>query len=129
MLIALVREEEGVLPVLPKGRREGTETLEQAAIREIEEEAGLTDLMLLAKLGAQQRQDYDKTCWKIIYYFLFLTTQVQGAPTDPHRPYAMEWHDLRALPEMFWPEQRQLMVSNAALIEREVRAKHARPVL
>ena len=125
VLVALVRERPGALPVLPKGHREYGESLEQAAIREIEEEAGITDLTLLANLGEQERMDYAKTSWKTIHYFLYFTQQALGDPTDPHKAYEVEWHDLHALPDMFWPEQRELISSNTVFIEQAARRKHA----
>ena len=121
ILVAMVREQRNSAPVLPKGSVEPGETLEQAASREIEEEAGLTDLTLLANLGALERLDFDRSNWKTIHYFLFVTGQAQGKPTDKHKTYEVEWHDLHALPAMFWPEQRALVEANKALIERLIR--------
>ncbi|NUM76784.1 NUDIX domain-containing protein [candidate division KSB1 bacterium] len=98
--------------VLPKGRVDPGETLEQAARREIAEEAGLTRLTLLDFLGTRERLDYDKRAWKKIHYFLFLTDQSNGRPTDPQHESEVKWFFLDELPEMFWPEQRQLMEEN-----------------
>jgi 8-oxo-dGTP pyrophosphatase MutT (NUDIX family) len=114
--IALVKE--GGLPhyVLPKGHVESGETLEQAAFREIHEEAGLSDLTLLTYLGAQERLSYSKNTWKVIHYFLFLTHQIEGVPTDPHRDYKLKWVHIEELPTMFWPEQKTLIELNRAQI-------------
>jgi len=54
LLVALVRERDFLDYVLPKGGVEPGETLEQAARREIEEEASLHELQLLGKLGQCQ---------------------------------------------------------------------------
>lgn len=98
--------------VLPKGRVDPGETLEQAARREIAEEAGLTRLTLLDFLGTRERLDYDRRAWKRIHYFLFLTDQSNGRPTDPLHEGEVKWFPLDELPEMLWPEQRQLMEEN-----------------
>ncbi len=98
--------------VLPKGRVGPGETLEQVERREIAEEAGLTQLTLLNFLGTRERPDYDKRAWRRIHYFLFLTDQSNGRPTDPRHEGEAKWFPLDELPEMFWPEQRQLMEEN-----------------
>lgn len=108
-LVALVREGPRTGYVLPKGHLEEGETLEQAARREILEEAGLADITLIEKLGALERLDYFKTAWKVIHYFLFCANALGGKPTDPNRDYIVNWFSLDDLPPMFWPEQRALL--------------------
>ncbi len=108
--------------ILPKGGVKKKETLEQAAAREIEEEAGLTDLHLVDLLGTRERLDFEKTKWITTHYFLYVTTQVRGVPTDRHHAYEVRWFPLEDLPEIFWPEQRELIESNRILIETKVRA-------
>jgi hypothetical protein len=41
---------------------------------------------------------------------LFLTSQREAHPTDPDHDYACEWFPLDALPDFFWPEQRNLVL-------------------
>jgi len=98
--------------VVPKGGIEPGETPEEAAIREVAEEAGLFELEPLGKLGVCERSDYERTCWKIIHYFLFHTTQIDAVPLDIENHPAMGWFNIDALPELFWPEQRALIERN-----------------
>ena len=109
ILVALVRSGQKKQYVLPKGHIEAGETPEKAARREIEEEAGLTDLILLADLGIRERLNYLRTAWKKSYYFLFLTQQIEGTPTDPFGDYSLHWFPVEQLPEFFWREQKELV--------------------
>jgi len=125
LYVAVVREgtkREGTASayVLPKGRLEPGETLEEAAHREIAEEAGLENLQLVAKLGMRERLSFKKTSWKQIHYFLFLTEQVDGVPTDPHIEYQLHWYPLDDLPPLFWPEQQKLIESQRDFIQQSV---------
>ncbi|NEP00746.1 MAG: NUDIX domain-containing protein [Symploca sp. SIO2E9] len=110
--IALVRENRGVEYVLPKGHVEANESLEQAAHREIEEEAGIANLQLITELGVRERLDFSKRRWKKTHYFLFTTKQVEGNPTDPDLEYELHWFPLEQLPFLFWPEQQELIETN-----------------
>ena len=121
VLVALAREDAWPLYILPKGGVETGESLDQAARREIAEEAGLSELQLLGKLGVRERLSHDKRRWNVVHYFLFTTRQVLGAPTDPEHSYGVSWHPLRALPEMLWPEQLELIRTNVDRIEQLVR--------
>lgn len=118
--IALVREGAGLAYVLPKGRVEAGESVEEAAAREIAEEAGLTDLTLVAPLGVRERYDYDKTHWKLTHYFLYRTEQADGQPSDPHHAYVLHWFPADDLPALFWPEQAALVREFAAEIRAAV---------
>lgn len=117
VVVALVREEAMPLYVLPKGGVEAGEALEETARREIAEEAGLTDLQLLMKLGARERYSYNKTHWLITHYFLFHTSQVSGVPTDTEHHYGVWWFSLDSLPPMLWPEQKELLETHKSQIE------------
>lgn len=111
-LIALIRESGQCDYVLPKGGVEIGESLEQAAAREIREEAGFTQLRLLAELGTGERRgSQKKNTWQKTHYFLFLTDETEGQPTD-HRDWEVHWHDLDHLPEIYWPEQSRLITDN-----------------
>jgi len=121
VMVALTREPDWPQFILPKGGVEKGENLEEAARREIAEEAGLTDLHLLCKLGQRERLDSTRTRWITAHYFLFATRQLVGRPTDPAYRYQLSWAPLDALPGFVWPEQLELIQTHAPLIERLVR--------
>jgi 8-oxo-dGTP pyrophosphatase MutT (NUDIX family) len=118
--LALTRGEGSIASyILPKGGVDPGESIEEAARREIEEEAGFSDLTLIAPLGSQERLSFDKRRWITTHYFLFSTAQTDPRPTDPHYPYVTEWFLLDdELPPLFWPEQ-------AALVQK-VKARYDR---
>lgn len=118
--VALVREIELPDFLLPKGGVEVGETLEIAAWREIEEEAGLTELELIDKLGVRERLTYEKKFWNTTHYFLFRTFQISGIPTDIERRYVLSWFQIDRLPSMFWPEQKELIESSRDRIIDEI---------
>ncbi len=115
-LVALAREGDWPLYVLPKGGVEKGETFEQAARREIEEEAGLSRLSLVGYLGQLERLNYARTRWMVVHYFLYRTEQIEGVPTDSQHHHGVWWFDVERLPPMLWPEQHDLIQSNLARI-------------
>jgi 8-oxo-dGTP pyrophosphatase MutT (NUDIX family) len=119
VLIALIRDRGTAEYVLPKGGVEKGETIEEAAAREIAEEAGFTRLTLLAALGQAERLTGKRHTWQTTHYFLFLTDQIDGKPTD-HRDWEVHWFGLEDLPEMYWREQREILSRNLDLIRAKV---------
>lgn len=79
---------------LPKGHVDPGENLVEAAIRETEEEAGITSLKLIKKLGSYKRYQIardgseNKNELKTIHIFLFSTAQTDLQPIDPDNPEA-----------------------------------------
>lgn len=118
--VALIRERGAPQYVLPKGRLEAGETVEQAAFREIGEEAGLLDLQMLANLGTRERLSFSKRRWKKVHYFLFLTTQVQADPSRLEPGNQLEWFSLDRVPTLYWPEQKALIDFNRELIKKKL---------
>jgi ADP-ribose pyrophosphatase YjhB (NUDIX family) len=79
---------------LPKGHIDPGEDARQAAVREIEEESGVTQLTYLQDLGTYQRHRIgidggeDKSELKTIDIFLYRTNEMNLEPIDPENPEA-----------------------------------------
>jgi len=123
LLIALAIEVGVPGFVLPKGGQEGDESIEQTAIREIEEEVGLTEIEKLGDLAILQRQSERKAFWSTSHYGLFYTDQFSGEIKDTEHHLGMEWHPIDTLPEMFWPDERRMVESNRKQIYEQVIAR------
>lgn len=107
--IAFVKEKTFPSYFLPKGKLEKGESAEAAARREIGEETGIEELVLIEYLGCFERMDYRKTSWKRIHYYLFRTTQENAVPTDSRHEYELKWFSCTKLPRILWPEQKKLI--------------------
>lgn len=79
---------------LPKGHIDPGEDAKAAAIREIQEESGISELMFKKKLGTYRRyrigldETDDTTELKNITMLLFTTHQLELKPEDPNNPEA-----------------------------------------
>jgi ADP-ribose pyrophosphatase YjhB (NUDIX family) len=109
-LVALITELDHPHYVLPKGHVEPGESLEAAARREVGEEAGLHDLRLIRPLGSRRRQNFERTKWKTIHYFLYTSEEIEFNPIEGDKHPDARWFPLDSLPTMFWPDQRELLV-------------------
>ena len=123
--VALVGELGLTERVLPKGGAEPGESLKGAARREIDEEAGLSSLELIAELGIRERLSYDRASWITTHYFLYVTEQVKGIPTDVEHHYELAWYPIGTLPPIFWPEQRELIETNRDKIIGLIKQHHS----
>lgn len=113
ILIAVAKERGYDTAVLPKGHVDPGEDVEQAARREIAEEVGVEDLQLLTKLDVKERLDFSKTEWKRTHYYLYFTDQVDVKPLEADVHTEMDWIPIEPLPNLFWPEQVELIRENA----------------
>ncbi|MCC7192176.1 MAG: NUDIX domain-containing protein [Phycisphaeraceae bacterium] len=119
--VALAREGDFPQYILPKGGVDPGETIEQAAQREIAEEAGLTQLTRLGKLGTRSRLTFTKRKWVTVHYYLYTTTAQAQQPTDIKHFHKAKWFPLSRLPEMLWPEQREMLESMRPVITERLR--------
>ena len=80
---------------LPKGHVDPGEEMLEAARREIKEESGISDLVLVKELGTYERYKIgkggtgeDTSELKRITVYLFTTIEEELKPEDPHNPEA-----------------------------------------
>ncbi len=101
----LIVQQKGNSWSLPKGHLDEGEGALEAAKREIFEESGVSELVLLSELGEYQRfrigdqQKEDRSEFKTITMFLFRTGQMDLCPRDVDNPVAL-WvhpHDVPSL--------------------------------
>lgn len=126
LFVALVEEVDVPGYVIPKGGIDPGETIDQGALREIEEESGLSALEKICDLAVLERQSEKKVLWSINHYALFVTEQVSGTIKDTEHHTGMDWFPIDALPEMFWPDERRMIERNRKLIYERVIA-HQNP--
>ena len=92
--LVLVVSQNGNSWSLPKGHIDDGENKLQAAIREIYEESGISELELIKELPSYERYRIgldggeDKSELKKIFMFLFKTNQEVLKPIDPTNPEA-----------------------------------------
>ena len=91
--LILVVSQHGRSWSLPKGHIEEGEDKIAAAKREIYEESGVKELILIKELGSYQRYKIglngeNRSELKTIYFFLFKTLESKLNPIDPHNPEA-----------------------------------------
>lgn len=109
VFVALVHEKGCPGYVLPKGGINADETLDEGALREIEEESGLTEITRLDNLAVLERLSEKKDIWSINHYFLYVTNQLSGTILDTEHHDEMIWAPLDNLPAMFWPDEKSLL--------------------
>ncbi len=117
-LVLLLRDTRYPEWYLPKGHVEDGETLEEAALREVAEEAGLHHLKIHDLLGSYERFVEKANEMKTIHYFLMSLTDDEK-PTAPDNEHVeLKWFPLDALPKMFLPEQQDVIEKNIAKIKQ-----------
>lgn len=118
LLVGLIRDIKYQDWTLPKGGVEKGEDIEKAAQREMAEETGINKTKIICELGIKERLSFEKEVWAVTDYFLFLTQQVKGQQKleKGEEDIIFQWFDLGQLPEMNWPEQKELIEDNRGKI-------------
>ncbi len=96
-LVAVERHsglESGDFWFIPKGHLDFGETLEEAARREIHEEAGVSELRYESFLTKSERKAMIGGEWKNMYYFLYTTSQAELKPIATDKKHEAKWVDL-----------------------------------
>lgn len=112
----LVVSQHGTSWSLPKGHIEEGEDPLAAALREIHEETGVTQLKLVRELPGYARYKLsgtggeDRSELKTIYMFVFTTDEEKLRPIDPENPEA-RWVDRTKVAELLThPKDREFYV-------------------
>jgi len=96
----------------PKGHVDNGESIEDAAMREVEEETGKTGFIIIKKIGVVTRGAVEKDGTKVtkdIHLFLMNGENLvdEGEPEE-----TCEWHDISKVPDMLsFPEEQKLFDS------------------
>lgn len=104
---------------LPKGHQKEGESLQQTALREIEEETGLTDLEIKAYLGGYERYAEASDEMKTEKFFLVRKTGDGEPRIEPGQNWQIRWFGLDELPVFYIEGQERIIRHNLAKI-REV---------
>lgn len=97
---------------LPKGHVEKGETLEQTALREIEEETGLKDLEITEFLGNFERVAETAQELKNEHYFLIRKTSDEPEQVEPGQNWVIKWFAKNELPVFYIPGQERIILDN-----------------
>jgi 8-oxo-dGTP pyrophosphatase MutT (NUDIX family) len=110
--------------VLPKGHVERHESLEQAAVREIQEETGLTNIQLLAHLGTVLRKSSrsnGESVHKTIHYYLAyaLSDNRSDLPLDASFTTVAWFSPQQVLELLPYEQEKELVRELVGLLFRE----------
>lgn len=107
---------------LPKGHLEGSETPEQAALREVEEETGLTGLTVIARLPTIDWyfRDRGRLVHKFCHFFLLECVGGVAVPQLDEGITECVWHPLDvAVATVSYENAREVMRAAAQLLHDE----------
>ncbi len=106
--------------MLPKGHVEKNESLEEAALREIQEETGVSGCRVVQELGKYTRYKEEVNEEKTVYIYLIIAPsgKINLRPEYDHMQVA--WFPLNSLPPIYVPYEEQIIKENTELISRTV---------
>ena len=119
----LIVSQRGKTWSLPKGHLNKNEDHLTAAIREIHEETGISELTLIKEIGSYTRYKLDKINLddhkelKTITLFLFTTKQMELAPIDKKHPEALWVHPTQITNMLSHPKDKEFYASHLNTIE------------
>lgn len=102
---------------LAKGHVEPNETLEQAALREVAEEAGIHFVRIHFLLGSYERFVEKANEFKTIHYFLMSPTRSETHSSPDNKNVELKWFPLERLPIMYLAEQKEVIEKNVEKIK------------
>lgn len=105
---------------LPKGHAEDGETLEQTALREIDEETHLNDLEIICHLGNFVRYAEAADEMKTHHYFLLKHGGKNEAVPEDDKNWEVNWFSLDKLPKFYLKEQESIVRDNLDKISKAV---------
>jgi len=106
--------------MLPKGHVENGETLEETALREIEEETGAADCRIITKLGVCQRYREKTNEDKTIHFFLLIAESGEPTGKTEYDYMQTKWFPLNDLPAIYLPEEEKIIRDNLELITNKI---------
>jgi len=128
LFVALIRErdqqgEELLGHVLPKGQVHPEESVDAAALREIAEEAGLSEVEKVSDLAVLERRDLHRAVWSLNHIGLYYSEQVEADIQDTAHHFDFGWFPLESPPAMFWPDERELLLRERLRIYDQIIAR------
>lgn len=123
--VLLVEQRRGVWS-LPKGHLEGSETPLEAALREIDEEAGITKLELKKELGCYKRYKIgrdgkdDTAELKTLHIFLFTTPEKNTKPRDRTIAGLKWFRPEEVAPHLTHPKDREFVEAALPVIRKHL---------
>ena len=125
----LLVQEYGYYWGLPRGHVEDGEDLLSAAIREVNEETGLTDIQYITDLGSYERPTFDKEAHdthdelKHITFFLFTTDQTALRPQDKNITKARWVYPEAVSSYLIHPKDKRFYLLSLPIIQRQLVSK------
>jgi 8-oxo-dGTP pyrophosphatase MutT (NUDIX family) len=105
---------------LPKGHVEHGESVLTAAKREVEEEVGVLqeDLQKKDYLGYKERLSVVGNEWKVIHYFLFITSSTRTVQVLSNKKHVVQWVPLQEAVTPFDEQNEILDEARKVMVER-----------